>query len=443
MQTRARNGNGGHRTSPFACVLLACLAKVPTAANPVNDASIWVVDDIALRYLLLGLRLGRHLPRLVDSYHGPAELSEAVDGEPLSPAAELHDEAMQLAGMAAELPADTATRRRRVSWLIAQVGAMGALARLAGGEEIGYVDLVEDLYDIEVQLEPDATFDTARRMLDSALPGSGSLRERLADHDSRGRVPPERIIALASELSARLRTRARAQLWLPERESLRIEAVRDVGWTIDAQFLGAGRSVVRINIDRPLTFGTLAELVAHEGYPGHHAEASVKDDLLASVGHEELSLSMTLSPQGLVSEGMAGIGREVVMSDDELGSELQRLARSVDRRLDVASGLMVQRARRLLAPALGNAAVALHRDGEPVDEVRSYLADVGLVSDERLDETISRLRDPVLRTQPFAHIEGRRLVSEWLEVHGQTRGFNRLLAEQQTPHALRSEFNPI
>ncbi|MEO8639101.1 MAG: hypothetical protein ABI458_04195 [Chloroflexota bacterium] len=401
------------------------------------------MDEIALRYLLLGLRLGRHLPGLVDSYHGPAELSEAVDGEPLTPAAELHDEAMQLAGIAAELPADTAARRRRVTWLVAQVGAMGALARWVGGEEIGYVDLVEDLYDIELQLEPDATFDTARRMLDSALPGSAPLRERLADHDARGRVPPERAIALASELSARLRTRTRAQLWLPERESLRIEAAHDVGWTIEAHYLGAGSSVVRVNIDRPLTFAALAEIVAHEGYPGHHAEASVKDDLLVSAGHEELSLTATLAPQALVSEGMAEVGREVVMSDEELGSELQRLARSVDRTLDLASELMVLRARRLLSPALGNAAVALHRDGEPVDEVRSYLAEVGLVSDERLEETISRLRDPVLRTQPFAHIEGRRLVSEWLEVHGQTHGFSRLLAEQQTPHALRSELNPI
>jgi hypothetical protein len=65
-----------------------------------------------------------------------------------------------------------------------------------------------------------------------------------------------------------------------------------------------------------------------------------------------------------------------------------------------------------------------------------------LVSDERLDETISQLVDPVLRTRPFAEIEGRRLVAEWLEVHGQTHGLNRLLAEQQTPRALRSELNP-
>jgi hypothetical protein len=30
-----------------------------------------------------------------------------------------------------------------------------------------------------------------------------------------------------------------------------------------------------------------------------------------------------------------------------------------------------------LSPALGNAAVALHRDGEPLHDVRSYLAEEG------------------------------------------------------------------
>ncbi len=396
------------------------------------------MEDVALRYLLLGLRLGRHAPGFVAWYTGPDELSEAVDGEPLTPAAELHDEAMQLAGIAADLPRETAAQRRRASWLVAQVGAMGALARRVGGEEIGYVDLVEELYDVEVQLEPDATFEAARRMLDSALPGGEPLRQRLAAHEATMLLPPERVLALAAELSARLRMRTRAQLWLPERESLRFEAAREVPWTLDARYLGGGSSVIRINLDRVVSLAMLVELAAHEGYPGHHAEAAVRDEVLVTAGHAELGLMATLSPQELVSEGMAGIAREVVMSDQELALELSQVTRSLERRLDVDAELMVQRARRLLSPALGNAAVALQRDGEPLSQVRSYLAEVALVGDDRLDDTISRLADPILGTEPFVHIEGRRLVSEWLEVHGQTHGFARLMAEQQTPRTLRS-----
>ena len=71
--------------------------------------------------------------------------------------------------------------------------------------------LVEELYDIEVQLEPDATFEAARGMLDAALPGGGLLRERLAAHDADNRIPRERAIALAGELLGRLRMRTRAR----------------------------------------------------------------------------------------------------------------------------------------------------------------------------------------------------------------------------------------
>jgi hypothetical protein len=397
------------------------------------------MDDVALRYLLLGLRLGRHLPGFIDSYTGPPELAEAVGGEPLTPAAELHVEAMQLAGLAAELPAGTAALRHRREWLIAQVAAIGALARQAGGEEIGFVDLVEELYDIEVEAEPDSTFATARRMIDSVLPGSARLRDRLAAHEASSHLPPEQAIAAISELAGRLRTRTRAQLWLPDRESIRFEGVREAPFDADGRYQGFGRSVVRVNLDHPLSFATIVDLAAHDGYPGHHAEAAVKDAVLVAAGHSELSLIVASTPQTLVSEGMGALAREVVMSDPELGTELQRFARAAGQRLDIEVELVIQRARRLMLPALGNAALAMHRDGEPMAQVRGYLADVALVSDERLDGTLTSLADAARRTDPFAHIAGRRLVAEWLELHGQTHGYARLLSEQLTPGTLRSE----
>ena len=404
--------------------------------------SISVMDEVALRYLLLGLRLGRHVPGFVESYLGPAELAEAVEGEPLTPVAELHDEAMQLAGMATEISAATRALRRRRTWLAAQVQAMAALARWIGGEEIGYLDLVEELYDIEVLPEPDATFDTARNMLEGALPGRGSLRERLAVHDAEARMPEDRVMPAARQLADRLRERTRAQLWLPASESIQLEGVHGVQWATSVRHLSFGRSILSIDLDRPITLSSLGELIAHDAYPGRHAEAAVKDELLVRVGHPELSLVATPTPQALVSEGMAGFGREVLMGDRELLVELEKLARSLDRRPDIRGEVVVLRARRLMVPALGNAAVALHRDGEPIEQVRAYLAEVALIGDDRLAETMSRLADPVRRAEPFARIEGRRVVTEWLEEHGQTAGFARLLAEQLTPGGLRSELRP-
>jgi hypothetical protein len=236
-----------------------------------------------------------------------------------------------------------------------------------------------------------------------------------------------------------MRARTRAEVWLPDRDAFVVEAMHGGSRAVEGRYLGEGRSLVRLDLDRPITFSTLVTVAAHEGYPGHHAEASAKDDLLVRAGHVELALHLRWSPQALVSEGIAGIAREVVMSDPELGQELQRLARSLGRRLDVEAALRVMRARRLLLPALGNAAVALHRDGEPTSQVRSYLAEVALVPDANLDAAMRWLGDPVRRTEPFTHVEGQRLVAEWLELHGQTHGLARLLTEQQAPGPLRSE----
>jgi hypothetical protein len=276
-------------------------------------------------------------------------------------------------------------------------------------------------------------------MLDAALPGVAPLRDRLAAHDLESGVAPDEVVSILSRLSDGFEQRTRAQLWLPPNASITFEEAHSVPWRSLARYEGGGRSVVFVNVDRPFTIASVVDLAASEGYPGRHVEASVKDDLLIAIGHAELALIANLSPQALVGAGMAGLGREVVMSDQELGFELRRLAQSVDRRLDAAAELAIQRARVLLRPALGNAAVALHRDGEPVARVRSYLAEVALLPDGIVDETVSRLADAALRTEPFTQIEGRRLVSEWLEVHGQTHGYARLLAEQQTPGTMRSE----
>lgn len=397
------------------------------------------MDEIGLRYLLLGLRLGRHLPGMVSSYVGPPDLAEAVAGEDLTPPAELHAEAMKLADVVAELPATTGSQRRRSAWVVGQLGAMSAIARQVGGEEIGFVDLVEELYDIEVLLEPDSTFGTARHMLDGALPPGGSLRERLASHERSSRIAPEHAIAAVADLAAVLRDRTRRQLWLPESESVDLQSTHGEVWDSDVHYLGSGRSVVRINLDLPVTVGAVIEYAAHACYPGHHAEAAVKDAVLVRVGHPELGLIVDLSPQAVVSEGMATFAREVVMSDQELAVELGKLASSLGQPLDIEAELMVHRARRLMTPALGNAAVALHRDGEPPEQVRAYLAEAALVTDERLDGLMGYLGDPTWRTYPFTHIDGRRLVGEWLEANGQTHGYSRLLAEQMSPGHLRAE----
>jgi hypothetical protein len=236
-----------------------------------------------------------------------------------------------------------------------------------------------------------------------------------------------------------MRAQSVAQLWLPEDESIVFEEAHDVAWETEARYMGRGESFVRVNVDLPATLGLIVELAADEGYPGRHAAAAVKDALLVATGHAELTLPVALSPQAVINEGMSSLAREVAMTDGELGYELGLLARREGMKVDIEAELVVQRARRLLAPAMGNAALALHRDEQPRDQVLTYLRDVGLVDDARRDSVLARLADPLWAAHTLAQSEGRRLVGEWLETQGQTHGYGRLLAEQLTPRTLRAE----
>jgi hypothetical protein len=73
------------------------------------------MTDVAVGYLELGLRLGRHVDGLVDSYYGPAEIKERTDTEePRDPRSLVEDAARLRESL------DGLAEQRR-NWLKAQL----------------------------------------------------------------------------------------------------------------------------------------------------------------------------------------------------------------------------------------------------------------------------------------------------------------------------------
>ena len=398
------------------------------------------VDDIARRYLLLGLRLERWMPRFVDSYIGPAELAEVVGGEQLIPLASLHDEALALQDLALSLPADDAPQQRRRDWFEAQLRAISALARQAAGEEIDYLDLVEQLFDLRVGTVPDERLADARRRMDDALPGQGSLSERHAAFTAATRVPPRRVLRAVKDSTGRFRAVAQRDFEVPEPEGIDWDVVRDQPWGAEARFRGSGRTLIRINLDLPHEVASIAFLASHEGYPGHHLDHITREQtLVRQAGLGEATLRTMNTPESLLSEGLADVAREVVMSDLELGAELRAIARGVGVSSSLEAAVPVWRARMELGGAIGNAAILLHQRGLPAEQVRDYLLETTVEPRPVVDHLLRTLQDPIGRTYPFTYTDGARIIRAWLEVIGQTTGFARLLAEQHTPSRLVAE----
>jgi hypothetical protein len=316
---------------------------------------------------------------------------------------------------------------------------MAVQARAAAGDEPPYVELVEALLGIRVVEYPQAELVAMRGRLDDALPGRGGLAERLAAFRERHHVPPDRNQHALQRSAARFAELTRRDFDLPDDEGIEWGEAHDQPWGAYAEFLGNGRTAIRINVDLPRDVTFIPFLASHEAYPGHHSEHIIKERALIGAGLGEATLRTLNTPESVLAEGQADLAREVVMSDRELFDELRRVGRDVGVEGDWEVATAVASASLALEAAMCNASLMVHRDGRSDDEVREFLREITPQPPERIEHAIRILRNPATKAYEFTYVEGARLIRPWLERQGQTTGFARLLSEQLSPAQLRAE----
>lgn len=378
------------------------------------------------RYLLLGLRLGRHVDGYVDAYYGPPELKEQADEEELAAPAELAAEA---AALRQELTGIDDPQRRR--WLEGQlVGAETAARRLAG-EPVGYVDEVERCYGIRPEPVPETRFEEVLGRLDEALPGDGELFDRYQAWLGTQIVPRELLPSAIDTLKEELRERTRALVELPAGEEIESELVSNEPWGGFNYYLGGLKSRSVLNTDLPTRSFALPDLVAHEMYPGHHTEHALKEELLVrGEGRIEESLFLVPTPQSLISEGIATNALELVIEGDpdEWGASILE---PLGIGYDVATTRTLRNAQSVLGFVSANTALQIHDEGRPLDEVRAYYKRWALANDDRVEKHLQFVTDPTWRSYVFNYSSGEHLVRTW--VGGDRGRFRRLLTEQLVP----------
>ncbi len=402
-------------------------------------------DGLVGRYLALGLALGRHVDGLVDAYYGPPGLqARAAEGGPLPPG-ELAAQARRLladldAGMPLDAPdggagrADAAsaggeaTRRR---WIAAQVRGLLTTASRLDGAPIGYADEVEACYGVRPAPLPEDAFADAHRRLDEALPGSGSLAERLVTWRESHAVPVERLPAAIASLAEDLRERTAATVGLPEGEHVEFELVSDRPWSGFNWYLGGLRSRVAVNTDLPVLSLSLPHLVAHEAYPGHHTEHSRKEvGLVRRRRWLEETIFLVGTPQCLLAEGLADLGLEVVAGRGHHGVAAEHF-RSLGIRYDGEVAARVADAGEVLAAARANAAWRLHAEGVDAQTVTAELVRWALLPPARAAKLVEFLVHPTWRAYVTCYVDGLRLCRSF--VGGDAARFERLVTEQLVP----------
>jgi len=415
-----------------------------------GEREVPVPDPIARDYLLLALRLDQRIAGLVDGYYGPADLKARVDTEQLRASERLAADAVALRARAA-LEVDEPDRRR---WLDAQLLALEVQARALAGDGLPYLEHVTACFDHRPERTPEAVFDGAAAELETLLPGRGPLAGRIVAWEERFTILVDRVRAVVDALLPGFRRRAETLFGLPAGEGLAVSLVRKQPWSGYNWYDGGRRSRVDLNTDLPIRAADLLAVLPHETYPGHHLEHAWHEaHLVDGLGRMEASVLCINAPECLLSEGLADLGRRFAVPPDEeagLLVEVYRLAGlpglddPAAAREAALRQVAITRALAAVRGVAGNAALMLHADGAPRDEVLAYLERRLLSTPERAAKRMEFISHPLWRTYVFVYFEGERLLRRWLELvppAEQPARFRRLLAEQLTPSAIVDEIS--
>ena len=342
----------------------------------------------------------------------------------------------------------------RRHWLDLQLVALETLARVRAGEDIPYLDQVHGASPSARRAgRTPGSRPPLRRW--TAAPGDGTLADRLAAEDARWTVPPDRVRAVVDALVPRFRAWAARHFDIPPGDDLAVNLVTGQPWSGYNWYDGGYRSRVDFNLDLPIQLPRFVGVVAHETYPGHHLEHATKEAVLVEQsGHGEASVLLINTPECLVSEGLANLGRELVVPPDALADLLVELASIAGLPLAAdapavrdaaARQAAIREQREILDEARLNAALLLHADGRPRDEVLDYLVTVGRFDPATAAKRLEFIEHPLWRLYIHVYFEGERQLREWLHLvppAAQPARFGRLLTEPLTPGRSRRRSTP-
>ena len=372
--------------------------------------------NCAEEYLLLGLRLGKHVDGLVDAYYGPLELKEQVDAEQTTPAALLAAEADVLLTAVPD------------GWLADQVRGCATYAHVLAGDDVSYSDEVEGCYGVRPARTSEDVYRAVHDELDELLPGDGTLYERRQAWRRRHLVDGDLAVPVLQELLPVLRERTSAVVELPAGEEPMLEPVTDEPWWAFNYYLGDLRSRVVLNVDVPTTGLDLVHLAGHEVYPGHHTEHAVKEQLLIrDQGKIEEGIQLVPTPQAVLSEGIAETGADLIL--DDAGKEaayaiLRRHGVELD---DPALAERISRVSESLRTVGLNAALMIHEDGVSVEEAEAYVERWSLLSPDQAKHSVGFVVDPTWRAYVITYSAGRDLCRAYVD--GDPARFRTLLTE--------------
>ena len=277
------------------------------------------LNSIAEPYTKLVLAVGQHDADYVDAYYGPKEWSEEAKTEK-KPLSTIKETALLLKTKLAEI--DSSRNKEilhlRHQYLQKQIASLISRVEALNGKKLSFDEEAKAYYDVEPPFFPEEHFQKLVNKLDSLVPGSGSIPERVETYRRQFTITPDKIDKVFSAAIYECRRRTKKYIDLPENETFRLEYVHNKSWSGYNWYKGNNESLIQINTDLPIFLERAIDLAAHEGYPGHHVYNCLLETAFAyKFGWVEFTVYPLFSSQSLIAEGTANFGIEVAFPGKE------------------------------------------------------------------------------------------------------------------------------
>ena len=366
-------------------------------------------------FLLLALRIDKHIKGYVDFYFGPNKLRHIIEHESTTaPNVLLNDSNTLIKQLRAQ--GYTKKRERYIEKLLV---AMKTSIEILKGSEISIQDQILRLYDVFLQPVNDSKLYDLKEELSMAYGRSGSLEERMKELRVRYRIPKSDVFVLFKKVLKIVKNRTTELFlnFLPKNENIIIDLKEtkndnEVKWSYYNWYLGNFTSRIEVNPNYDIYWTSLLSAAAHEGYPGHHAEFAIKEQCLYNEQFQfEHSILLLNSPKIIISEGIAKLAANVLYSyRDQAEISCKELCRKKSDKDSVEIIIKQFSVKRTIDLFLYNFAYHALIDEWSKEELFRYATSFEIFSKENINNQIKFFNNPVHATTAFSYFIGSNLI---------------------------------
>ena len=315
---------------------------------------------------------------------------------------------------------------REGRYLNGMIDAFALYARILEGDQIPYAQAIETMQQVRLHPVPRDRFAALSARISEelgALGYSGTVGGQITAWLRDSAIPPEEVAGTAARFLERAKAATERRVaGLPQGDGIdAVNSVRGVFWSGLSRYLGNFRGDLTFNIDRPWSLPTFANILCHEGYPGHHAFYGHWDDLYrrGELPLEAAFYSTAGNPanprfEGAPETGLHFLGWDDFREDTPEITDAEKRAFAIGR--DV---LDLQRMLQMQGCYLHHVEGAGHR------EVVAYMCADGIFTRLEAENTFRFFTHPVQQYYYPCYYYGRWMVYEGFE---------------QTPREKRGEF---